>query len=142
MGRKPSAQVKVRQSDVRQMLVQGKDTQFIKAFIMNEYGISESTIENDLLVVGRSIRLYFEKNKDEIICEHLAKYDSVYEKAYEMMNYRDALRALRQKEEILRMHRAEPIIAIQNNTMSFDNVDDDQLKKAIEDLKKLNNGTE
>ena len=139
MGRKSEAEVAIRQTDVRDMMLQGKSTSHIIAYIGNTYGIARSTIERDITIVYRHLRTYLEKNKDDIIAEHIGKYDKIFEDCFELANYRDALKALRQKEELLKYHRNEPLIAVQNNTFNMENVSDDVILKSIENLKKLKN---
>lgn len=138
--RKSEAEVALRQTDIRDMLLKGKATSHILAYIGNQYGVARSTIERDITIVYRQLRVYLEKNKDDIISEHIARYDKIYEECMEIMNHKDAMKAMRQKEELLKYHRNEPLIAIQNNTMNLENVSDDKLLKAIEELKNINNG--
>lgn len=140
MGRKGEAEVALRQQDVEEMLLKGKSTAYIIAYVGNHYGVARSTIERDLTTVYRSLRKYFEKAKDDIVSEHLARYDYLYEQCMELANYRDALKAMRQKEELLKFHRNEPLISVQNNTLNLENVSDDTLMKAIENLTKKLNG--
>lgn len=139
MGRKNESEVKLRQQDVEEMLLKGKSTAYIIAYCQNQYGIARSTIERDLTVVYGYLRKYFEKAKDDIIAEHLAKYDLVYEQCMELANFRDALKAMRQKEELLKYHRNEPLIAVQNNTFNLENLTDEALFKGIEEIKKMKN---
>jgi Lhr-like helicase len=122
MGRKNEAEIAVRQTDVRDMLLKGKSTSHIIAYVTNTYSIGKSTVERDITIVYRELRRYLEKAKDDIISEHIAKYDKIFEDCMDVGNVRDALKAMRQKEELLKYHRNEPLIAIQNNTMNFDNV--------------------
>ena len=140
MGRKNQSEVLLRQQDVEEMLLKGKSTAYIIAYIGNQYGVARSTIERDLTMVYRTLRKYFEKAKEDIISEHIAKYDKIFEQCCEMADYRDALKAMRQKEELLKYNRNEPLIAIQNNNLNLENVSDEQLQKAIEELKKIDNG--
>ena len=140
MGRKNDAAVALRQQDIESMLLQGRSTAYIVAYCLNQYGIARSTVEKDLTLIYRHLRQYFERAKDDIIAEHIARYDSIFEQCCELANYRDALKAMRQKEELLKYHRNEPLIAIQNNNLNLENVSDEQLQKAIEELKKIDNG--
>jgi hypothetical protein len=133
-GKKNASSVALRQQDIEEMLLRGKSTSFIVAFCLNEYGIARSTVEKDLTIIYGYLRKYFEKAKDDIIAEHIAKYDRIFEQCSESYNYRDALKAMRQKEELLKFHRNEPLIAVQNNTLNLENVTDQQLLKAIEEL--------
>ena len=107
---------------------------------MNEYQVSKSTVERDITIIYRELRVYVEKAKEDIIAEHIGKYDKIFEDCMSIGNTRDALKALKQKEELLKYHRNEPLIAIQNNTMNLDAIGTQDLLTAIEDLKKLQNG--
>jgi len=137
MARKGEAEVAIRQTDVRNMMLQGKSTSHIIAYMGETYKIARSTTERDITIVYRHLRTYLEKAKDDIIAEHIGKYDKIFEDCCELANYRDALKALRQKEELLKYHRNEPLISFQNNTINMDNVTDDVLIKSIENIKRL-----
>jgi hypothetical protein len=138
MGRKSEPEVALRQNDVRDMMLKGKATSYIIAYCTNTYNVGRSTIERDITVVYAHLRQYMSKAKDDIIAEHLGKYDKIFDECMELSNHRDALKAMRQKEELLKYHKAEPLIAIQNNSMNFENVSDESLMAAIKDLTKKN----
>jgi len=139
MGRKNEASVTLRQNDVRDMLLKGKSTSYIIAYVNNQYGVARSTIERDITIIYRQLRVYVEKAKEDIIAEHIAKYDKIFEDCFELCNYKDSLKALKQKEELLKYHRNEPLIAVQNNTFNLENVSDATLLKSIEEIKKMKN---
>lgn len=141
MGRKSENEMMVRQNDVREMMMKGNSTSFIAAYIMNEYHVSKPTVERDITIIYRELRVYMEKAKEDIISEHIGKYDKIFADCMELLNFKDALKALKQKEELLKYHRNEPLIAIQNNTMNLENIGTQELLTAIEELKKLSNGT-
>ena len=140
MAKVSENKIAIRQSDVREMMLKGNSTSFIAAFIMNEYGVSKGTVERDITIIYRELRVYMEKAKEDIISEHIAKYDKIFADCMELSNFKDALKALKQKEELLKYHRNEPLIAIQNNTMNLEAIGSDELLKAIQELKKLQNG--
>lgn len=140
MGRNNHTAMELRQQDIEEMLLQGKSTSYIITYMRNTYHVARSTTEKDLTIVYRELRKYFEKAKDDIIAEHIAKYDRIFEQCISLADYKDALKAMRQKEELLKFHRNEPLIAIQNNTLNLENVSDEQLLKAIDELKKIDNG--
>jgi hypothetical protein len=142
MGRKNEAEVALRQNDVKEMLLQGRSTTYIIAYVMNQYKIGRSSVERDITIVYRELRQYFERAKDDIISEHIGRYDRIFEQCMELGNYRDALKALRQKEELLKYHKNEPLIAIQNNTMNVDSISDEVLLESIKNLKELNGKSE
>lgn len=124
-----------RRNKIQKLVLKGKSTPTIVSEITTEYGISKIQVVKDLTAIYKDMRTYLEKHKDNIIAEHTAKYDTIFEDAMELLNYRDALKALRQKEELLRYHRGEPLIAVQNNNFTLENVSDAELLKAITELK-------
>lgn len=141
MARTSDSIMTVRQDEVRDMLLQGKSTASIIKDIGSKYRIARSTIERDITIVYKQLRIYIEKSREDIIAEHIAKYDRIFEQCMDIYDYRDAMKALRQKEELLKYHRNEPIIAIQNNTMNMENVSDSAIIDAIEKLRNLKYGT-
>lgn len=116
MGRKSIAEVETRRVDVRDMLLRGKSTSHIMAYITTNYGIARSTIEHDITAVYGELRKYFERETLDIISEHVSRYEKIYEDCMDIGNVRDAMKALEQKEKLLALHRQEPFINISNNT--------------------------
>lgn len=130
-----------RQSEVREMLLSGKASTHICNVISKQYGVSKKSIERDITICYRELRRYIEKAKEDIISEHIGKYDKIFNDCMDVMNHRDALRALKQKEELLKYHRNEPLIAVQNNTFNMENISTDDLLKAVEELKTIDKDT-
>lgn len=135
----PSGEVAMRREVVKELILQGKPTFQIIQTITKDYGIGLKSVEKDITLAYRELKKYAEKHKEDIVSEHIGKYDKIYEQCMKLGDFRDALKAIRQKEELLKYHRADPLIAIQNNTMNLENVTNDMLIKSIEELKSLTN---
>ena len=134
MGRKSTAEVAIRRSDVYDMMMQGKSTLHIIAFINQHYGTARSTTERDITEVLKGIREYFAKDKDTIISEHVARYEHIYEQCLSVGDTKGAMQAMKQKEQLMRLLEDTPVVAIQNNTLNID-----WSGKTLEELKQLLN---
>ena len=74
-----------------------------------------------------------EKNIEDIISEHVAKYDHIFEMCMDSGNTRDAMVALKQKETLLKMHTQQPLINVTEQTLNLNHVG------TLEELKQLLN---
>ena len=133
MGRKSTAEVAVRQKDVRDMLLGGKSTSHIIAFLNSNYGVARSTVERDITQIYGELREYMERGIEDIIHEHVAKYDHIYELCMDTGDAKHAMLALKQKETLLRMHVQQPLINVTQQTLNLNQVG------TLEELKQLLN---
>ena len=134
MGRKSTAEVAARQKDVREMLLQGKGTSHIISYMNGNYGVSRSTVENDITKVYGDLRKYIERNIDDVISEHIGKYDLIFEQCMDVMDVKNAMVALKQKETLLRMHIQQPLVHVTQQSLNLNGVG------SINELKELLNG--
>ena len=133
MGRKGQAEIAARRSDVKEMLLLGKGKQHIVSYITKNYGLCLSGIENDITICYKEIREYAQKHKEEVIELHIARYEKIHDDCVSSGNYRDALKALAQKEALLQLLKAEPLVQI--NTLNLNNYTDEQLRAISKVLK-------
>lgn len=93
--------VEERRAEVKEYFLMGWDLIKIKKDISAKYGVKLITVNHDLIEVKKDLRKYA---KDiQLIEEHVGKYDLIYNKAMQKGDRKNALQALRQKEELLRM---------------------------------------
>ena len=131
MGRKSTAEVAARQKDCRDMLLEGKSTSHILSWMNTNYGVARSTVERDITTIYGQLRKYMEKNVEDIIGEHVAKYDHIYEICMEVPDIKNAMQALKQKESLLQMHTQQPLINVTQQTLNLNHVG------SVEELKQL-----
>ena len=133
MGRRSSQEVATRRSDVMDMLMQGHSTMHIIAWVQNNYGTARSTTERDITECRDSIKAYFNQDRDNIIAEHTARYEHIYQQAISSGFHKEAMQALKQKEQLLKLLDDKPTVSIQQNTLSLDfsNLSVDDLKALL-----------
>jgi hypothetical protein len=132
-GRTSIAEIATRRKDVKDMIMQGKGKQHIVAYITGNYGIRLSTIENDITIVYKDLKEYIIKHKDDVISEHIGRYDHIYEICLEVGNTDGAMKAMLQKEKLMKLHDT-PTVVINNNTLNM--FEDLSLDKLLE-IKKI-----
>lgn len=120
MGRKTSAEVAIRRQDVRDMLMQGKGHQHIVAYVRQEYGVQHKAVEADITHVYKELREYWAKERDDIIAEHVARYEHLYEQCLSIADTKGAMQALKQKEQLMKLLEPTPLVAIQQNNLNLD----------------------
>lgn len=134
MGRKTTAEVAIRRSDVRDMLLQGKGHQNIIATINRMHGVGRKAIEADITVVYKELREYFAQDRDNIIAEHVSRYEHIYAECLSIGDTKGAMQAMKQKEQLMKLLEDKPLVAVQQN-----NVNMDFSNLSVEDLKELLN---
>lgn len=122
MGRKSTAEVEARRSDVYEMLMQGKSKSFIVSYCATNWGVRLSAVEHDIAAVREELNKQFHREKQEIIAEHLARYENLYrfymdrgteEDPNIHYNPETAAKMLEKKERLLHLHN--PDVVVQNN---------------------------
>lgn len=132
-GRQSLAIINDRREAVKEMVVDGITSNQIKQVIMADFNVSLATVESDLTVVYKEIEEWQLAHRDRVIALHIARYEKIYKKAMDNDDNFHALKAMRQKEELLNLLKQQPLIAVQNNNMNFD-------KFTIEEIQKMLNG--
>jgi len=135
MARTTNVEIDKRRDTVTEMMVDGKPTRSIVAYIQSAYGVSKSTVEKDITMAYESLRGYVKRNIDDIVAVHVNRYEKVYDKACEAYDFRSAIQALQAIEKLLKIHADQPLVAIQNNVMSFDGMSTQEIIENIKFLK-------
>lgn len=127
MGRKSLAEVEVRRNDVFEMLLEGKSSRHIIAYINVHYGVGRSTVEADMTAVRKELVQQFHMEKQDVIALHVKRYEHMYQLYMDRgseaegwnPNYNPeiASKMLEKKEKLLQLHN--PDVLVQNNTLNI-----------------------
>lgn len=122
-------------ADRRTELLQKKLEGWTKAQIWEWYGMkyqkSLHSLEKDITAVNRKLSLFVQKKPDEIIEDHLAKYDVIYKTSLEYGQLSAANQALANKEKLLGLHKPENQTFVQNNNFNLEHLTDEQIEKIL-----------
>ena len=132
MGRKTTAEVALRRSDVRDMLLQGKGHERIVAYCNTHWGVGRKAVEADITCVYKDLRKYFEQDRDNIIGEHVSRYEHIYAECLSIGDTKGAMQAMKQKEQLMKLLEDKPLVSVNNNTLNID-----LSNLSLEDLKQL-----
>ena len=127
---KTSAHTEIRRSDIRDMIMQGKSTKHISAYMLNAYSVGRRTVERDITAIYKSLREDFEQEKVEIINKHIMRYEYIYEKCVEIGDMKGARESLQAKEKLLQLYSPDNVINVQvnNNTLNLNTYTLEQLE--------------
>lgn len=94
-----------RQNDIIAMILEGKEAKEIRKYLINKYRLTDGSAS----VYISSARKEIEKRKnfevDNLITMHIARYEYIYTKLYEMRSFINAANCLRSKEKLLGFHK-------------------------------------
>lgn len=117
MGRKSLAEVEARRSDVYEMLMQGKSKPFIVSYCATNWNVRLSAVEKDIAAVRDELNKEFQKQKNDIIATHVARYENLYRFYMDEGTPPDdlnlhydpekAAKMLERKEKLLRLHNPD-----------------------------------
>lgn len=125
----------IRRERVRELILNGARRVRTIEIITSEFNVGVSCVENDLTIVYKDLREYAQQHAIEMIADHLGKYDQIFAKSNEMFDFKSCLRALRQKEDLMKLHKVEPLVVNNNSTtVKLDNVSDEVLLQALTKL--------
>lgn len=108
----------------------------IKEEYMTVYGLSKHSFDSDVIWVNQQLRKRGENDIDTIIQQHTDQYRHVYRLALEKMDYRSALNALRNIEDLYKLHK--PLtgnVHLTNKTTTnynLSNLTFDQIKELLD----------
>jgi hypothetical protein len=120
MGRISIIDVDRRREAVLDMVLLGRTPSHIKSVIMNIHHVGLSTVENDLTFIYKELHETAEDAKHNTIEKHIARYEKIYRDCMDVGNEFVALKALRQKEELLRLHKSEPAPTVNVQINNYD----------------------
>ena len=142
MGRKSLAEVEVRRNDVFEMLLEGKSSRHIVAYINLHYGVGRSTVEGDMTVVRKELVQQFHMEKQDVIALHVKRYEHLYQLYMDRGTEADgwnphynpeiASKMLEKKEKLLQLHN--PDVLVQNNTLNInlEKLTKDEIKELLQ----------
>ena len=125
--------VAYRRNQVREMLLSGKSSQHIYDVIMQVHGVSKSVVMKDITIVYAEVKDYLNRNVEDVLATHIGRYERIYEMSMDLMDVKNAMKALESIEKLLKMHTTQPLI--QYNQLNLNNVDDKTLLDIVKQLK-------
>ena len=141
-GRKGLAEVMARRNDVRAMMLEGKSKSFIVSYCASNYGIKLSSVEKDITACYKDMLEYNHKIKEEVIAEHIQRYELIYEifmREYNedktlniFYNPEKAAETMQKKEKLMQLYTIDPLVVINNNTLNVNTYSTEQLQKLKE----------
>jgi len=141
-----SAHTEVRRSDIRDMIMQGKSTNFIAAWIFNTYGVGRRTVERDITAIYKNLREDFLEEKQEIISKHIMRYENLYcfymdrgtdKEPNVFFNPELASKMLEKKEKLLQLYNPDVVVNFIGNQQNNVNLNMILSKATTEELLKL-----
>lgn len=116
------------------MLLEMKPRLEVVEWLCTTYKIRPASCDAILTNAYKLIRAEYNRNPDDVVSKHLSFYYKLAEE-WKHVDPKVSLKALEQVEKLLKMHSDAPLI--QNNSLSlnFDNVNTEDIAKAIENLK-------
>lgn len=125
-----------RRDQAMKKLLKGHTTSEISLMIREQYGVSRATAERDISYCYDQIRKKYERSQNipQLVAEHIAKYEQIRVLALEAYDFKAAISALQSIEKLLKLHKDEPLIALQqNNTnINLENLSMEELLKLME----------
>lgn len=139
-GFRLSDKVELRREEVYNMLTGGYDPDSICIKLSEKYKVAQKSIQSDIYLIRYKLQDYMKKDLEEIIADHIAKYDRVYQKALERGDFDSSLKALNAKEKLLRIHKTESVVTInQLNVQAYTNEQLLSIQKTLESGNKISN---
>ena len=122
--------------ETSEMILNLKSRRYIIDFLVTKYGIQPRSCDKIISQANQHISDNFRTDRNSIIAKHLQVYYDIAADC-KLVDPKSSLKALEQIEKLLKLHQDVPLI--QHNTMqlSLDNVTDEQLIKAIENIKTI-----
>jgi predicted transcriptional regulator len=96
-----AGELAARRREIKEFYLAGNDEKTTMMEFAERYQLSPSTIQHDLQIIYQELRAY--ARSSEIIEEHIGRYDYIYLVAMRKNDRKNALQALRQKEELLNL---------------------------------------
>lgn len=142
------ARTDIRRTDIRDMMLEGKSTSHICAWILINYGQKRRTVERDIAYIYKELRQDFIVEKQELIQKHIMRYEMLYcfymDKGTEEIpnvhfNPELASKMLEKKEKLLQLYNPNVQVTYnQQNIINYDvinnflsNITVDQIKEIL-----------
>ena len=120
------------------MLLNLKSRRYIIDELVKKYHIQPRSCDAIIHNAYSYIKDNYKTDRESIVIKHLEFY---YDLAvqYKDIDPRASLKALEQIEKLLKLHQDVPLIQSNTLNLNMENVTDDQLMKAIENITKAKN---
>ena len=124
-----------RTAEVAAMLLNLRSRRDIHDFLIQKYNLKPRSCDNIIAAGYAYIRENYKTDRESVIVKHLEFYYDIA-RNWKDIDPKASLKAMEQIERLLKLHQEAPLI--QNNTLSLnlENVTDEQLMKAIEEIGK------
>ena len=99
------------------------------------YKVGKHSFDSDVIWVNQQLRKQGEQDIEGIIQRHTDYYYDIYRLSKEKMDYRSATNALRNIEDLYKLHKPATSTSLHltnKTTYNFDNLSFDQLKELME----------
>lgn len=126
------AGVKIRRDALLNQMLEGKTKTALRQWYTENYpNLTLKSLNNDMVQCYEKLREYTSNDTNEIITDHVHRYDILIDMAIDAGFVGEAVKAMQAKEKLLRLHN--PDVAIQNNTLNVDlsNYSIEQLKEML-----------
>lgn len=132
----PQISVKQRRQQLLAKMMEGNSTANLRDWWMEEFNRTDHTYQKDITWCNNKMKLFLKDEHEDIIANHLSRYDRNAEAAFDALQFGASNQALQFKEKLLGMHRPETVAFIQNNNFNLEQLTNDEI---IELLDKYDN---
>lgn len=127
-----------RENDVIALLLEGKSTREIYKLMDLKYRLKPGPVSK---IVTRARKIIQERKNyevDTLISLHIARYETIYKKLYEIGSYTHSMNALKAKEVLLGMHKDGFHMKVDSGeitALQLQSIDNDYDIKKIDEIK-------
>lgn len=122
------------------LLLKFKSRRFIVDHLTSTYHIQPRSCDAIISNAYAYIKDNYKTDRESIVIKHIEFYYDLAMK-WESVDPRASLKALEQVEKLLKLHQDQPIIQSNTLNLNMENITDEQLKQAIESIKRDKNNT-
>lgn len=94
-----------RQNDIIALLLEGKDPEEIKSYIVGKYQVQMVSANNYLKDARNALKERKKFEVDNLVTLHIARYEWLYEKLYSLGSFGYASKVLQAKEKLMGFHK-------------------------------------
>ena len=107
-------------------------TELRKWWLAKHRNLSVHSYDKDLTYCKKQLNRLVHDEKENIINDHIMKYDKNYKEALLLGNIQGANQALSFKEKVLGLHRPENQTFIQHNSFNLETLSEEQIDRILE----------
>ena len=116
----------------KMMKLDATPTELRNWWLAKHKNLSVHSYDKDLTYCKKQLARFVFDEKDNIIADHIMKYDKNYKLALETGNVQGSNQALQFKEKLLGLHRAESQTFVQHNSFNLETLTDEQIDRILE----------